>query len=74
MNDNDFALNELVEREANIWACIYRAVNRKKDNNEFDEEEENSDIMPITRYDFSPSHSIKFFHTFSICLVLRVSK
>ncbi|CAI2383959.1 unnamed protein product [Moneuplotes crassus] len=47
MNDNDFSLNELVEREANIWACIYRAVNRKKDNNEFDEEED-SDVLPIT--------------------------
>jgi len=49
MNENDFDLKDLVEREANIWACIYRAINRKKDNNEFDEEEEeeDSELMQI---------------------------
>lgn len=35
---NDFDLNELVEREANIWACIYRGINRKKHTDEYDSE------------------------------------
>lgn len=29
--------------EANIWACIYRGINRKKDNNDYDEEEYDDD-------------------------------
>ena len=45
MNEDDFDIKELVEKESNIWACIYRGINRKKDNNEFDEEEEPSGIM-----------------------------
>lgn len=51
MNDDDYDLKELVEREANIWACIYRAINRKKDNNEFDEEEELSGFMQVNSMD-----------------------
>ena len=39
MNKNSSNLNDFVEKEANIWACIYRSINRKKDNNEYDEEE-----------------------------------
>lgn len=45
MNDNNFNLSDFVEREPNIWACIYRGINRKKDNNEYDEEEEYSGFM-----------------------------
>ena len=33
-------MNDFVEKEANIWAWIYRGINRKKDNNEYDEEDE----------------------------------
>ena len=45
INDKSFKLNEFVECESNIWACIYRGINRKKDNNEYDEEEEASGFM-----------------------------
>ena len=39
INENKFNLAEFVEREANIWACIYRAINRKKHTDEYDEED-----------------------------------
>lgn len=29
INENNFTLGELIKKEANIWACIYRSVNRK---------------------------------------------
>ena len=38
-------MKDLVEKEANIWACIYRGINRKKENNEYDEEEDNSESL-----------------------------
>lgn len=39
INANNFNLNEFVERESNIWACIYRGINRKKDTDDYDDEE-----------------------------------
>jgi hypothetical protein len=42
MNEEHFDLNDFVEKEPNIWACIYRSINRMKDNNQYDEENDNS--------------------------------
>jgi hypothetical protein len=39
----NFKLNEFVEREENIWACIYRGINRKKDIDDFDTDTEDKD-------------------------------
>ena len=38
METNQYDLHEFVSKEANLWACIYRGINRKKDNNDFDKE------------------------------------
>ena len=64
MNENSSDLNEFVEKEANIWAWIYRSINRKKDNIEFDEEESNylqfnnwSGIHPLSFGDDFQRHS-----------------
>jgi hypothetical protein len=49
VNSNEFDLNDFVEREANIWACIYRGINRKKDNDDYDTEEDkiiSPDLLP----------------------------
>ena len=57
MNENSSDLNEFVEKEANIWAWIYRSINRKKDNYEYDEEESNlllntlSDVQSVLQDD-----------------------
>ena len=32
-----YELSGFIEKEENIWACIYRGINRKKDNGEYDE-------------------------------------
>ncbi|CAI2380040.1 unnamed protein product [Moneuplotes crassus] len=56
INMNDFRLNDLVKIEANIWACIYRGINRKKDNDEYDLE--NPVFSP---HDFRRSQTIEKF-------------
>jgi hypothetical protein len=38
LNKNEVQLNELVEREANIWAWIYRGINRNKYSDDYDTE------------------------------------
>lgn len=38
-------MDRFIKKEANIWACIYRSVNLKKDNIDYDEENENSRIL-----------------------------
>ena len=40
INDGTSQLKDLVDKENNIWACIYRGINKKRENNDFDEEEE----------------------------------
>lgn len=38
-------MKDLVDKEANIWACIYRGINRKRENYEFDEEESEEELL-----------------------------
>lgn len=45
MDKQKFDLKDFVHKETNIWACIYRSINRKKDNNEYDEENDSGKIM-----------------------------
>ena len=40
MGESDFDMNEFVEKESNIWACIYRSINRVRDDMHYDEETE----------------------------------
>jgi hypothetical protein len=40
VGDSDFDMNEFVEKESNIWACIYRSINRIRDDMHYDEETE----------------------------------
>jgi hypothetical protein len=44
----NFKLNEFVEREENIWACIYRGINRKKDIDDFDTDTEDNEMQTYT--------------------------
>lgn len=58
VGESGFDFNDFVEKEANIWACIYRSINRKKDNNEYDEETEDS--KNILAQSFKLSNTLAF--------------
>lgn len=55
----EFDLTDFVEKEANIWACIYRSINRKKDNNEYDEENEDSKMILAQSFKMSNTMAFK---------------
>lgn len=58
---SSFKLNKFVEKEANIWAWIYRSINRKKDNNEYDEENEDSKMLLEHSFKFAETQVFKDF-------------
>ena len=45
IDKKNFTMDRFIKKEANIWAWIYRSVNRKKDNIDYDEENENSRML-----------------------------
>ncbi|CAI2386420.1 unnamed protein product [Moneuplotes crassus] len=54
INNREHKESDLIENERNIWACIYRAVNKKAPTDDYDEavdesERRNSDLFPIKR-------------------------
>jgi hypothetical protein len=55
MSSKKFDLSELVNSEANIWACIYRGINRKKDNNDYDEEDLDDDSQYMMMHSMNVS-------------------
>lgn len=58
---SSFKLNKFVSKEANIWAWIYRSINRKKDNNEYDEENEDSKMLLEHSFKFAETQAFKDF-------------
>ena len=50
-----------IRKEANIWACIYRSVNIKRDNIKYDEENENSRILLANSFKESNALKIRTF-------------
>ena len=61
MGESEFDLNDFVEKESNIWACIYRSINRKKDTNEYDEENEDSKLLLAQSFKFASTQAFKDF-------------
>lgn len=61
MGENEFDLNDFVEKESNIWACIYRSINRKKDTNEYDEENEDSKLLLAQSFKLASTQAFKDF-------------
>jgi len=61
MKYSEFKLNEFVKKESNIWACIYRSVNRKKDNIDYDEEDEGYHQLLANSFKLAESQIFKDF-------------
>ncbi|CAI2386882.1 unnamed protein product [Moneuplotes crassus] len=60
-HQSEFGLNEFVEKESNIWACIYRGINRKKDTHEYDEQNESCLQLIANSFKLSGSQMYKDF-------------
>jgi len=54
-------MGEFVEKESNIWACIYRSINRRRDNNDYDVENEGSKELLYQSFNNAKTHVFQKF-------------